>query len=74
VKASDVKAGACFRTADNSVREVEHIEEGKVRYRSRANETPTGWTSTGSVQYQQLSHFLFDAIEQVPSDWEPGAS
>jgi hypothetical protein len=71
VKASDVKAGECYRTLGNWVRQVENIEEGKVRYRSRGSKDEAGWTSTGLFQYQKLSFFAFDAIEAVPPNWEP---
>ena len=71
MKASDVKAGECYRTAGNWVRQVENIEEGKVRYRSRGSKNEPGWTSKGMVQFQRLSLFAFDAIEAVPENWEP---
>jgi hypothetical protein len=73
VKASDVKAGECYRTANNWVRQVENIEEGKVRYRSRGAKAEAGWTASGEFHYQSLSYFAFDAIESVPPDWEPAA-
>jgi hypothetical protein len=71
VKASDVKAGECYRTANNWVRQVENIEEGKVRYRSRGSKDQAGWTTTGLIQFQKLSLFAFDVIEPVPANWEP---
>ena len=71
VKASDVKAGECYRTANKWVRHVENIEEGKVRYRSRGSLNQPDWTSTGLVQFQKLSLFAYDAIEAVPANWEP---
>lgn len=71
MKVTDVKVGECYRTANNWVRQVEHIEEGKVRYRSRGSKDQMGWTSAGLVQFQKLSLFAFDVIEPVPPDWEP---
>jgi hypothetical protein len=53
------------------VRQVESIEEGKVRYRSRGATDQPGWTSTGMVQFQRLSLFAFDVVEAVPPNWEP---
>jgi len=71
VKPSDVKAGECYRTANNWVRQVENIEEGKVRYRSRGTQDQAGWTTSGLVQFQKLSLFAYDVVEAVPSNWEP---
>jgi hypothetical protein len=67
----DINVGECYRTANNSVRQVESIEQGKVRYRSRGPLNEPGWTSVNSFQFQKLSYFAFDVVEQVPHDWEP---
>jgi hypothetical protein len=74
VKATDVKAGESYRTANNTVRNVESIEQGKVRYRSRGSSNETGWTEENSFQFQKLSYFAFDVVEQVSHDWEPSAT
>ena len=71
MKAADVKAGECYRTANNTVRNVESIEEGKVRYRSRDTRNEPGWTTANSFQFQKLSYFAFDVVEKVAHDWEP---
>ena len=71
VKAIDVKAGECYRTANNTVRIVESIEQGKVRYRSRGASHQPDWRTAESLQFQKLSYFAFDVVEQVPPDWEP---
>ncbi|MEO6186289.1 MAG: hypothetical protein ABIP38_02385 [Steroidobacteraceae bacterium] len=71
MKAIDIKAGECYRTANNSVRHVGSIELGKVRYRSRGAKNEPGWTATDSFQFQKLSYFAFDVVEQVADDWEP---
>jgi hypothetical protein len=74
VKALDVKVGECYRTANNAVRNVESIELGKVRYRSRGTRNEPGWTKVDSFQFQKLSYFAFDVVEQVADDWEPRAA
>ena len=71
MKASDVKPGECYRTANNWVRHVAYIEEGKVLYRSRGSKDEAGWISTGLLQFQKLSLFAYDAIEPVAANWEP---
>jgi hypothetical protein len=71
VKSIDVKAGECYRTANNTVRNVESIEQGKVRYRSRGIKNVPGWMAADSFQFQKLSYFAFDVVEQVAHDWEP---
>lgn len=71
MKVVDVKAGECYRTANNTVRNVENIEEGKVRYRSRGAKDEPGWTASTSFQFQKLSFFAYDVVEQVPHNWEP---
>jgi hypothetical protein len=71
VKASDIQAGECYRTIGNWVRQVDSIEEGKVRYRSRGSKDEPGWTASGMVQFQRLSLFAFDVVEVVPANWEP---
>jgi gamma-glutamylcyclotransferase (GGCT)/AIG2-like uncharacterized protein YtfP len=71
VKPSDIVVGECYRTAANWVRQVDSIEEGKVRYRSRGAQDQPGWTSSGMVQFQRLSLFAFDVVEAVPANWEP---
>jgi len=71
MKATDVKAGECYRTANNTVRNVENIEEGKVRYRSRGAKDEPGWTAGNSFQFQKLSFFAYDVVELVPHNWEP---
>lgn len=74
VKAADIKVGECYRTTNNTVRNVESIEQGKVRYRSRGAMNEPGWTAVNSFQFQQLSYFAFDVVEQVAHDWAPPAS
>lgn len=71
VKAADIQVGECYRTANNTVRHVASIEQGKVRYRSRDARNEPGWTAVNSFQFQQLSYFAFDVVEQVAQDWEP---
>jgi hypothetical protein len=71
VKAVDIKAGECYRTLNGTVRQVESIEQGKVRYRSRGATNEPGWTSANSFQFQPLSYFAFDVVEQVSPDWAP---
>ena len=71
MKTTDVKVGECYRTANNTVRNVENIEEGKVRYRSRGSKDEPGWTAANSFQFQKLSFFAYDVVEQVPHNWEP---
>ena len=71
VKTMDIKTGECYRTATNTIRQVESIEQGKVRYRSRGPLNEPGWTSANSFQFQKLSYFAFDVVEQVSDDWEP---
>jgi hypothetical protein len=73
VKAMDIKVGECYRTANNTIRQVESIEQGKVRYRSRGPMNEPGWTAVNSFQFQPLSYFAFDVVEPVPHDWEPPA-
>ncbi len=74
MKSIDVKTGECYRTANNSVRNVESIEQGRVRYRSRGRKNEPGWTTANSFQFQKLSYFAFDVVEQVAPDWEPLAA
>ena len=74
VKSIDVKKGECYRTANNAVRNVESIEQGRVRYRSRGMRNEPGWTAVNSFQFQKLSYFAFDVVEQVAPDWEPVAA
>jgi hypothetical protein len=74
VKVVDLKAGECYRTANNTVRNIESIEQGKVRYRSRGTVNEFGWTTTNSFQFQNLSYFAFDVVERVAHDWEPSVS
>ena len=74
VKVIDVKTGESYRTANNTVRNVDSIEQGKVRYRSRGTRNDPGWTAANSLQFQKLSYFAFDVVEQVPHDWEPVAA
>ncbi len=74
VKVVDVKVGECYRTANNTVRNVESIEQGKVRYRSRGTGNDPGWTAANSFQFQKLSYFAFDVVEQVAHDWEPSVA
>jgi hypothetical protein len=74
VKAVEIKVGECYRTFNGTVRQVESIEQGKVRYRSRGAVNEPGWTAANSFQFQLLSYFAFDVVEQVAPDWEPPAS
>jgi hypothetical protein len=74
MKASDVKAGDCYRTATNWIRYVETIEEGKVRYRSRGAGYAPGWTSAGACQFQKLQMFAFDVVERVAENWDPSGA
>jgi hypothetical protein len=74
VKTVDIKAGECYRTANNTVRNVESIENGKVRYRSRGAANEPGWNTADSFQFQKLSYFAFDVVEQVTHDWEPSGA
>jgi len=71
VKAIDIHEGDCYRTASNTVRQVASIEQDKVRYRSRGPSNEPGWTTINSFQFQKLSYFAFDVVEQVAEDWEP---
>jgi hypothetical protein len=70
----DIKVGECYRTANNTIRQVESIEQGKVRYRSRGAMNEPGWTAVNSFQFQPLSYFAFDVVEPVAHDWEPTGS
>jgi hypothetical protein len=70
----DIKVGECYRTANYTIRQVESIEQGKVRYRSRGAMNEPGWTAANSFQFQPLSYFAFDVVEPVPDNWEPPGS
>jgi hypothetical protein len=76
---NQIKAGSCYRTARNEVRNVIEITaDNRVVYKARNSsfaKGDAGWYQSGpAATMPMLNTFAFAVVGEVPCDWDSATS